>query len=165
MPRVQQCQILKANQGWFNPRDKMMNPPNKWPQSFLNNFAAAAETWMAYMESKIISYHFCSKREVVITSFGQQTISCLLLDKRMDLILAKNRLKSAPIWCASRASKVFWKRLCSSRKYAWQANDTHMGERKTKDAQINEFKYWLLGLNKKVEEVHRLTGTCQNSEL
>lgn len=40
-----------------------------------------------------------------------------------------------------------------------------MGERKTKDAQINEFKYWLLGLNKKVEEVHRLTGTCQNSEL
>lgn len=71
------------------PRDKMMNPPpNKWPQSFLNNFAA--KTWMAYMESKIISYHFCSKREVVITSFGQ-TISCLLLNKRMDLILAKNR--------------------------------------------------------------------------
>ena len=52
---------------------------------------------MAYMESKIISYHFCSKREVVITSFGQQTISCLLLDKRMHLILAKNRLKITPL--------------------------------------------------------------------
>ena len=107
-----------------------MNPPCKWPQSFLDNFAAA---WMAYMESENLSLGLFSKREVVITSFGQ-TISCLLLNKRRTLYCPKNCLEIGPLF-----------RRC------WQANDTHTGERKTKGArgQINEFKYWLLAWMKK----------------